>query len=177
MLCTTILIFNLYRMPKIKKLKDNCENIPFLNQIVMKKRSKSAFKFDMKEVLKERLADNELWEKNAKLDKQMKIVDDLFQKKVIQTFASLNNNNSAISPTFGLAVFDRSKYNIQFNNIMDSSDSDTSNLYFQKLFKMSVEENELEANIYFIELIGVNWSPGLDVCTFEHFLKSIHKMQ
>jgi len=138
-------------MPKIKKSVNDENKCP--SKISVKKKSKSVFKFDMKRILKERQAEGEFWKKHADLDKEMKVVDDLFQEEVNNTIKH-SDKCPIVLPTVGYIVFDRSKYNMNFENKSDMIEP-----YSQQLLLMSIEKNELEANIIFNNLMKSNWSP------------------
>lgn len=138
-------------MPKIKKAVNDENKCP--NKMTIKKKPKQVFKFDINKVLKERQAANVLMKKNAQFDKEMKIVDDLFQEEVSQTIKK-EDKHPAVIPILGCVIFDHSKYNVNFEDNYDKIES-----YSQKLLLMSIEENELEANIIFNNLMKSNWSP------------------
>lgn len=122
------------------------------------KKYKSGFKFDMKRILKERQAEDEFLKKHADLDKEMKVVDDLFQEEVNNTIKQ-DDSFSLVLPKVGFVIFDRSKCNINFEDKFS-----TTGLYSQQLLLMSIEKNEFEANIIFNNLINSNWSPVFEVC-------------
>lgn len=151
-------------MPKIKKNvnKVNDENLCPMktNSSKNASKSRSPFKFDVKQILKERKAYNEYWERSAELDKQLEVVDVLFQKEVNQIITCTTSFNLPNVSESGFVVFDSSKYDIVFKN---NSNLDVTNSYLQQLYQMSIEENELEANIYFYNLMQSNWLPVFDV--------------
>jgi len=142
-------------MPRIKKNVNNENKCP--NKLVVKKRIKPVFKFDMKKILKERQAEGEFWKRNAELDKEMKVVDELFQKEV--TYTINQSDDDLALPKFGYVIFDPSKFNVNFEDNSAKIGS-----YSQQLLLMSIEENELEANIIFNNLMKSNWSPLFEVC-------------
>jgi len=140
-------------MPKIKKNVNDENKCP--KKMTVNKKSKPVFKFDMKRILKERQAECEYWKKNAELDKEMKVVDDLFQKEVNN---AIQQNDEVVLPRVGYVIFDPSKFNMSFEeNYITRS-------YSQQLLLMSIEENELESNIMFNNLMKSNWSPVFEVC-------------
>jgi len=143
-------------MPKIKKNVNDENKYP--NKLMVQKRSKPVFKFDMKKILKERQAEREFWKKNAEIDKEMKIVDDLFQKEVNYTINQ--SDDKLVVPKFGYVIFDPSKFNVSFEENSDI----TGSYYSQQLLLMSIEGNDLEANIIFNNLMKSNWSPVFEVC-------------
>lgn len=149
-------------MPKIKKIK-NEENIYPLKNMSNKNQCKQAFNFDVKKILKERQAESEYWKKSAELDKEIKAVDVLYDKEVNQI---KEQSYSLVSPKFGYIIFNRSKYNVFFKNINDANITSLS----QKLIKMSVEKNELVANIHYNNLVNANWSPALNVSLTVYFI-------
>ncbi|XP_027844062.2 uncharacterized protein LOC114124833 isoform X2 [Aphis gossypii] len=138
-------------MPKIKKSVNDENKCP--NKMAGNKKYKSGFKFDMKRILKERQAEDEFLKKHADLDKEMKVVDDLFQEEVNNTIKQ-DDSFSLVLPKVGFVIFDRSKCNINFEDKFS-----TTGLYSQQLLLMSIEKNEFEANIIFNNLINSNWSP------------------
>ncbi|XP_022161948.1 uncharacterized protein LOC111027806 [Myzus persicae] len=139
-------------MPKIKKNVNDENKCP--KKMSVKKKSKPVFKFDMKRILKDRQAEGEFWKKNAELDKEMKIVDDLFQKEVNNTIKQNEDKYPLILPTVGYVIFDPSKFNENFEKNPDVTGS-----HLQQLLLMSIEENELKAKIIFNNLMKSNWSP------------------
>jgi len=143
-------------MPKIKKNVNDENKYP--KKFMVQKRSKPVFKFDMKKILKERQAECEFWKKNAEIDKEMKIVDDLFQKEVNYTINQ--SDDKLVVPKFGYVIFDPSKFNVSFEENSDI----TGSYYSQQLLLMSIEGNDLEANIIFNNLMKSNWSPVFEVC-------------
>lgn len=147
-------------MPKIKE-KLNDENIYPLKPRLKKKKA-VAYKFDINQILKDRIAKNKYWERSAELDKQIKVVDALFEKEVLE-IADIENKEKEypVSLESGYVVFDSSKYNVMFKI---NEDSHTTKSYLLQLFLMSIEENVLAANIHFINLMKANWSPAFDVC-------------
>lgn len=148
-------------MPKIKNIND--ENKCPMKNISSKKQPKlksHPFKFDMKQILKERKAQDKYWERSAEIDKQMKVVDDLFQKEVNRVIAYENNKFPDLSKS-GFVVFDSSKYN---NNFKKNVFSNVTKPYLYRFYLMSIEENELEANCHFNNLSNSNWLPMFNVC-------------
>lgn len=145
-------------MARAKKKSDNNENSSPSKSIVPKNRRKPVFKFDAQKILKDRLAENELLKKTADFNKEMKIVNDLFQAEV----ESVKNYkyDAGVPSKLVYAIFDHTKYNIHFKN--NSSFSMTESCS-QQLLLMSIEENETEANIGFNKLLIANWSPAMDV--------------
>jgi len=142
-------------MPKIKKNVNDENKHP--NKLMATKRSKPVYKFDMKKILKERQAEDEFWKKNAEIDKEMKVVDDLFQKEVNSTIKL--DDDKLVLPTVGYVIFDPSKFNVSFEK-----NSNIPGSYSQQLLLMSIERNELSANIIFNNLMNSNWSPLFEVC-------------
>jgi len=153
-------------MPKIKKNVNDENKYP--NKFMVQKRSKPVFKFDMKKILKERQAEREFWKKNAEIDKEMKIVDDLFQKEVNYTINQ--SDDKLVVPKFGYVIFDPSKFNVSFEENSDI----TGSYYSQQLLLMSIEGNDLEANIIFNNLMKSNWSPVFEVCLTILIVYTIH---
>jgi len=143
-------------MPKIKK-SANDEN-KFPNKMARNKKYKSGFKFDMKRILKERQAESEFLKKHADLDKEMKVVNDLFREEVNN---AIDHDDSfpLVLPKVGYVIFDRSKCSINFEDNPSSI-----GFYSQQLLLMSVVKSELEANIIFNNLMTSNWSPVFEVC-------------
>jgi len=144
-------------MPKIKKNVNDENKCP--NKMVVNKRYKPVFKFDVKRILKERRDESEFWKKHAELDKEMKVIDDLFQEEVNHTIKHNDDEYPLVLPKVGYVIFDHSKYNISFGDNYDITDP-----YSQQLLLMSIEGNELEANIIFNNLMKSNWSPVFKVC-------------
>lgn len=148
-----------------KKKNDENKN-PITKYIVSNKtkpiqRIKPAvFKFDMTKILKERQADAVLREKNAEMDKQIKVIEDLFQEEVNEINTVVPDKNSMFSPKQGYVIFDCTKYNISFK---DNSNLATKNVYLQQFFQMSIEQNELEAHIIYNSLMNENVSLVLAV--------------
>lgn len=126
-----------------------------------KKQNKQVFNFDMKKILKERQAESEYWKRSEELDKEIKAVNILYDKEVNQI-----KEQSSVSPKFGFIIFNCSKYNILFKNINDANITSLS----QKFIKMSVEKNELVANIHYNNLVNANWSPALSVSLPIYFI-------
>lgn len=120
------------------------------------------FKFDMQSILNERQAECIYWERNAEIDKEMKIVDELFQKEMQQ---KIDTDFCPATPILGHIIFDRSKYN---NIIQVNSDCDIIS-WSQRLLLMSIEENELVANTHFHYLMEADWLPEMDVCFFRFY--------
>ncbi|VVC34073.1 Hypothetical protein CINCED_3A000319 [Cinara cedri] len=122
----------------------------------LKKVPKSCeFKFDMKSILKERQAESKYWEKNAKIDEEMKIVDELFQKEIEQ---NVDIDITPAIPTLGYVIFDHSKY----NNFIKINSNFEINSWSQRLLAMSIEENEFVAHTHFLHLMKADWLPGID---------------
>lgn len=146
-------------MPK-KRNDDNDENqCPLKKMRVTKKQTNVIFKFDIKNILKERQAESEYWKKNDELDKQIKIVDGLFQEQLEQT--KLNEDRHFEKQTLGYVVFNSSYYNKNVNNY---SYSDLTNNPLQQLILISIEKNELKAITHFKRLMKSNWCPVFKVC-------------
>lgn len=157
-----ILIVLYFRMPKSNKEIINDNNQYTSTNTALKRQKKSVFKFDIQKILKERQLEGRLLKISAKLDEEMKIIDALYQEKVNQTFdIEDNEQNSLVSSKSDTVIIDRSNYNIFFK---DFSDSDLTESCIERLQIMSIEENELEANIHFNHLMKANWSPVFDVC-------------
>lgn len=135
-------------MPKIKK-KQNASKKPF---------TKSKYTFDMKRIIEERKADVEYFKKSAELDEKLKEVEALEEAR---------NKISTDIVKHGYVIFDHTKYNLYSKN---NSDFDTT-LQVQQFLKLSIEENEIEANILFTSLMKTNWSPVLNVCCTEFVLQ------
>lgn len=129
--------------------------------IKYKKQKNSVFKFDMNKILKQRQADAVLMEKNAEMDEQLKVIDDLFQKEINEINAIPKINKNTFLPKLDYVIFDYSKYNTYFK---DNSNSISTKLFLQQLISMSIEQNELEAHITHNYLKQENWSLVLDVC-------------
>lgn len=87
--------------------------------------------------------------KNADLMEQIKIIDVLFNKLINQ----VDNGDIALPPIMVYHIFDNCRYDLLFNNY---SDSGPINLYSHWLLVMSIEKNELKANICFNHLIKGN---------------------
>lgn len=159
-----------FRMPKKKNNENenpitNSKNISRKPNKIKKQKMQPntpVFKFDMSKILKERQADAVLREKNAEMDKQMKVVDDLFQKEIneINTIKQ-DNKKTMFSQKLDYVIFDCSKYNINSNSNLNLT---TTNFYLHQLLQMSIEQNKLEAHIIYNSLINENVSLVLDVC-------------
>lgn len=160
----------------LKSQKNN--SIVKKKNITQKRKKKSNFKFDLHQILKERKAeenDEKLWKRSEEEEEEMRKLDELFKKKVKSIFGS--NDDKVTPPKFGLKIFDHSKYNLRYNDIIDSLKSDTSKLNSIKLLEMSVEVNEFEAHIHYSQLIKAEWSPTFDVrITFLPFTYNINKL-
>lgn len=152
------IFFSFFRMPKIKKIKNKENNLP--KKMATKKQNKQIFNFDMKKILKERQAESEYWKRSEELDKEIKAVNILYDKEINQI-----KEQSSVSPKFGFIIFNGSKYNILFKNINDANITSLS----QKFIKMSVEKNELVANIHYNNLVNANWSPALNASLSIYF--------
>lgn len=149
-------------MPKTKKETINDKKQCTSKKTVSKRQRKSAFKFDIKKILKERRAEGKLLKKSAKLDEEMKVIDDLFQEKVNETIDFEENNKLPLELTnLDHVVIDRSNFNIPFK---DDSNGDSKKLCIQRFKIMSIEKNGLEANIHFNHLMKADWSPEFNVC-------------
>lgn len=153
------IFFSFFRMPKIKKIKNKENNLP--KKMATKKQNKQIFNFDMKKILKERQAESEYWKRSEELDKEIKAVNILYDKEINQI-----KEQSSVSPKFGFIIFNGSKYNILFKNINDANITSLS----QKFIKMSVEKNELVANIHYNNLVNANWSPALNASLSIYFI-------
>lgn len=119
-----------------------------VKKAILKKQSKSDFKFDIKKIVKERQAEEEFWKKSDELDKKIKAIDILYQEPVNQTYDKFKK----------IHVFDCSKYNITFEE-----DSDIRKSCLKRLSIMLNELNELRAITHFNFLMKASWSPVLDV--------------
>ncbi|XP_025195249.1 uncharacterized protein LOC112594595 isoform X2 [Melanaphis sacchari] len=145
------------KMPKTKKKAINDKKQCPSKRTVSKRQSRSAFKFDIKKILKERRSEGKLLKQSAKLDEEMKIIDDLYQEKVNQTIDFEDNDKlPLVLKNLDRVIIDHSNYNIPFK---DNLDVDSTKLCIQRLRIMSIEENEVEANIHFNHLMKANWSP------------------
>lgn len=151
-------------MPKTKKetIKDKKQRT--LKKTASKRQKRSVFKFDIEKIIKERQLEGKLLKQAVKLDEEMTIVDKLFQKNVKQIIDFKDNDKSPIaSINSDHTIIDSSNsgsnYNIPFN---ENSDSDLTKLCLQRLQILSIEENELEANIHFNHLMKANWTPVFD---------------
>jgi len=145
-------------MPNIKMSSENEENQYLLNNIGVNKRKK-VFKFDIQKILKERQADNDFWKRSAEIDKHMEAVDILYQAEVNKPL--FENVIKSVPTKMGHVIFDHAKYNILFKN---KQNIDIIQSFSHQLLLMSIEENELIANIHFINLMKADWSPSLNVC-------------
>lgn len=115
---------------------------------IKKKLSKHTYTFNINRILKERKAEAELDKINDELDKRKEIVDGLFEAAI-----KSNNINESDATKTNSDVFDPSKYNIPFKE-----DADFTKSCVQRLHILSIEGNELEANIHFNHLTKANWS-------------------
>lgn len=146
-------------MPRVKKKNNNDENSCPLKNFVPKIRRKPVFKFDAKKILKNRQAENELLKKKADFDEEMKIVNDLFQAEV-ENSKKYEEEKCAITSKLVYSLFDYTKFNVHFNK---NSDLCMTKSWSQQLLLMSIEEDELKANINFKNLFDANWLPGMSV--------------
>lgn len=143
----------------------------------IKKRSKNTvpkpvYKFDVQAILNERQAENERLKKSAAKQKQSsteskekKTIDDLFEASVSsieKCFKSFEEEDYPMCSKTKLvyAIFDNTKYNMHFKN---NSDFSTTESGLQQLILMSIEKNEIQANINFNNLLNANWSPVIGV--------------
>lgn len=120
---------------------------------------KKRFKFNIKEILKERQKDIKLSEERAETEEQMKTIDDLFQKEVKSIFNDDGNEIPVVSSELDLVV-DSSKYNIPFSK---TSYRTITKSCSRRLIIMSIEQNELQTNIHYNHLMSAKWSPRLYV--------------
>ncbi|XP_026818923.1 uncharacterized protein LOC113557546, partial [Rhopalosiphum maidis] len=111
------------------------------------------FKFDIKKILKERRTEAKLLKQSAELDKEMTVIDALYQESVKQIFGFEDSDEVPLELMNSDHV-DHSNYNIPFKE-----NADTDSLCLQRLQIMSIEGNELKANIHFNRLMKANWSP------------------
>jgi len=125
------------------------------------------YKFDIERILKERQKEKDDAEKNAEYYKEIKMIRDRIKaidakeaKEAEEEKRNLIDKINAASIRSGLIVFDHSKYNLLFKINLNS---DITNLYSQQFLKLSIEENEFEANILLDHLIEANWSPVFKV--------------
>lgn len=97
---------------------------------------------------------------SAELDEEMKVIDDLYQEKVNQTIDFEDSDKlPLVLMNEDNVMIDHSNYNIPLKE-----NSDTDSLCLQRLQIMSIEQNELKANIHFNHLMKAKWSPDFDVC-------------
>jgi len=149
-------------MPKTKKDTINDKKQCTSKTTVPKRQKKTAFKFDIKKILKERRAEGKLLKQSAKFDEEMKVIDDLYQEKVNETIDFEDNNKLPLKSTnLNHVVIDRSNFNIPFN---DNSNADSKKLCIQRFKIMSIENNGFQADIHFNNLMKANWSPEFNVC-------------
>ncbi|XP_050522515.1 uncharacterized protein LOC126895077 [Daktulosphaira vitifoliae] len=137
-------------MPKVKRKNDENVCPRKYSPKVQSRPVKKPFKFDIKKILKERQADNEFWKQSAELDEEIKIVEDLFQKEIIKSKNIPSSSNLSMK---GWVIFDPLKFknkNVVLNKMKSHSEI---------LLRMSVEQDELKANIIFNNLFNANWSP------------------
>jgi len=151
-------------MPKTKKeivkVKKPCTS----KKTTSKKLKKPAFKFNIHEIVKQRRLEGKLLKQTANLgtnlEEEMKVIDELYLEQLNQTTNFEDNDKLPLVSTHFDPV-DFSNYNIPFK---DNSDSDLTKLCIQRLHIMSMERNELKANIHFKRLMRTNWSPVFNVC-------------
>uniref|UniRef100_A0A2S2NAR2 Uncharacterized protein n=1 Tax=Schizaphis graminum TaxID=13262 RepID=A0A2S2NAR2_SCHGA len=146
------------KMPKTKKVSMNDKKQCTSKKTVSKRQKRSVFKFDIEKILKERRSEGKLLKQSAELDEEMKVIDDLYQEKVNQTIDF--EDSDKLPPVLmneDHVVIDHSNYNIPLKE-----NSDTDSLCIQRLQIMSIEQNELEANIHFNHLMKAKWSPDFN---------------
>ncbi|XP_022178168.1 uncharacterized protein LOC111039145 [Myzus persicae] len=143
-----------------RKKKDTMNNKkPYTSKNTASKQPKRpVFKFDMNEIVKRRQLEGKLLEQTAKQEEEMKVIDKLYQEQLNQTIDFESNEKLPLVSTH-FDPDDFSNYNIPFK---ENSDSDFKKLCVQRLHIMSIEGNELQANIHFNHLLRANWSPGFD---------------
>ncbi|XP_026805075.1 uncharacterized protein LOC113548408 [Rhopalosiphum maidis] len=145
-------------MPKTKKVSMNDKKQCTSKKTVSKRQRRSVFKFDIQKILKERRSEGKLLKQSAELDEEMKVIDDLYQEKVNQTIDF--EDSDKLPPVLmneDHVMIDHSNYNIPLKE-----NSDTDSLCLQRLKIMSIEQNELKANIHFNHLMKAKWSPNFD---------------
>lgn len=128
--------------PNIKKNKKN-----------KLKKYKTVYKFNMKQILKEREADKK---KKAEFDGELKTTIELPLVEINKT-----NIEEDIEQNWPISknVHNGINCNMPFND-----DSDIDKSCFQRLHIISLEERELLARIHFNNLINTNWTPMFEVC-------------
>jgi len=147
-------------MPRKKKETLNDKKPCTSKKTASKQSKRPVFKFDIHEIVKRRKLEGKLLEQTAKHEEEMKVIDKLYQEQLSQTIDfEANDKLPLVSTHFDPVGF--SNYNIPFK---ENSDSDFKKLCVQRLHIMSIEGNELQANIHFNHLLRANWSPGFDVC-------------
>ncbi|XP_015373738.1 PREDICTED: uncharacterized protein LOC107168745 [Diuraphis noxia] len=149
-------------MPKPKKETVKDKKPCTSKKTASKKLKKPPFKFNIHEIVKKRRLEGKLLEQTAKLrtnlEEEIEVIDELYQEKLHPTTDFEENDKlPLVSTHFDPVSF--SNYNIPFKN---NSDSDLTKLCIQRLHIMSIERNELEANIHFNHLMRANWSPVFD---------------
>lgn len=115
------------------------------------KKHKVVYKFDIKQILKERKADKK---KKTEIYGELKTISELPQveineaniKDIEQNLPTSENTHNGIN------------YNIPFND-----DPDVGKSCLQRLHIMSLEENEFLAHIHFNILMNANWTPVFEV--------------
>lgn len=132
-----------------------------LNNFKPTQKCNAPYEFNFQQILKERQEECEFWRKNDELNEEMKVVDELYYKAVNEVYVPDIN---LPSPNLGYHIFDYSKYNLLFNNNLESG---IKNVYSQQLLIMSIEKDQLEANIHFLQLMQANWTPVLNVCVYK----------
>ncbi|XP_060854125.1 uncharacterized protein LOC132931987 [Rhopalosiphum padi] len=145
-------------MPKTKNVSMNDKKQCTSKKIVSKRQRRSVFKFDIQKILKERRSEGKLLKQSAELDEEMKVIDDLYQEKVNQTIDFEDSDKlPLVLMNEDNVMIDHSNYNIPLKE-----NSDTDSLCLQRLQIMSIEQNELKANIHFNHLMKAKWSPDFD---------------
>lgn len=117
------------------------------------KKYKVVYKFDIKQILKEREADKK---KTAEFDGELRITNELPLVKIANIEEDIEQN----LPT-SKNVHNGVNYNMPFND-----DPDIGKSCLQRLHILSLEENEFKAHIHFNTLINTNWTPMFEV----HFI-------
>lgn len=146
-----VLFILFFRMPK---KNTNTSSKP--------KKRKPVYKFDMKKILKERLAEKE---RNPAFYEKLRNINLVVPAEI------KNTNVDEGLPTLEHTIIDFSNYNIPFNDITDLKQS-----CLQRLHVLSIEQNEIVANIHFNILMKANWSPVLKVrtkCLIFSFLSNL----
>lgn len=116
------------------------------------KKYKVVYKFDIKQILKEREADKK---KKAEFGDELKTTNELPQVEINK--ANIEEDIEQNLPT-SKNVHNGINYNMPFND-----DPDIGKSCLQRLHIISLEENEFLAHIHFNILINANWTPMFEV--------------